>query len=193
MNQVVSHFASALAGLAVAGLLSASMIAHAEGMHGLMLTDGWSRETTANARVGGGYLTIMNHGEQADRLLSVRADHAGMSEVHTMIMQDDIMVMRPVDDPLVIEAGAMLQLQPGGLHLMFMQLEQPHVAGETLDVVLVFEHAGERTVTLEVLSMRDSMERMAQSGGSHSHDDHDSGHGDHDTGYSDHDSGHSNN
>ena len=91
-----------------------------------------------------------------------------------MIMQDDVMVMRPVEDPLVIEAGAMLELQPGGLHLMFMQLEQPHVAGESLDVVLVFEHAGERTVTLEVLSMRDSMERMAESGGSHS--DHDSGH-----------------
>ena len=182
MNQVLSHSVSALAGLAVAGLLSASMIAHAEGMHGLMLKDGWSRETTANARVGGGYLTIMNHGEQADQLLSVRADHAGMSEVHTMIMQDDVMVMRPVDDPLVIEAGAMLQLQPGGLHLMFMQLKQPHVAGETLDVVLVFEQAGERTVRLEVLSMRDSMERMAES--AHGHDDHDSGHGDHDSGHS---------
>ena len=79
---------------------------------------------------------------------------------------------------------------------MFMQLEQPHVAGESLDVVLVFEHAGERTVTLEVLSMRDSMERMAESGGSHSdhdsgHSDHDSGHSDHDSGHSDHDSGHS--
>ena len=114
-------------------------------------------------------------------------------DVHTMIMQDDVMVMRPVEDPLVIEAGAMLELQPGGLHLMFMQLEQPHVAGESLDVVLVFEHAGERTVTLEVLSMRDSMERMAQSSGSHSHDDHDSGHSDHDSGHSDHDSGHSHN
>lgn len=175
MNQLASRSLSALAGLAVAGLLGFAMIAHAEGMHGLMVKDGWSRETTANARVGGGYLTIMNHGEQADRLLSVRADHAGMSEVHTMIMQDDVMVMRPVDEPLVIEAGAVLALQPGGLHLMFMQLAQPHVAGETLDVVLVFERAGERTVKLEVLSMRDSMERMAESGGSHSHDDNDSG------------------
>ena len=191
MKQLVSRALSALAGLAVAGLLVFSITAHAEGMHSLMLKDGWSRETTANARVGGGYLTIMNHGEMADRLLSVRADHAGMSEVHTMIMQDDVMVMRPVEDPLVIEAGAMLELQPGGLHLMFMQLEQPHVAGESLDVVLVFEHAGERTVTLEVLSMRDSMERMAESGGSHG--DHDSGHSDHDSGHSDHDSGHSHN
>ena len=70
MNQLASRSLSALAGLAVASLLVFSITAHAEGMHGLMVTDGWSRETTANARVGGGYLTIMNHGEQADRLLS---------------------------------------------------------------------------------------------------------------------------
>jgi len=195
MNQVVSHFFSTLAGLAVVGLLGHSMIAHAEGMHGLMLKDGWSRETTTNARVGGGYLTIMNHGEQADRLLSVRADHAGMSEVHTMIMQDDVMVMRPVDEPLVIEPGTKLELQPGGLHLMFMQLSQPHVAGEMLDVVLVFEHAGERTVTLEVLSMLDSMERMAGNDGGHDDHAHQGDHSNHDSDsdHSKHDSGHSHN
>ena len=193
MNQVVSHFFSALAGLAIAGLLGHSIIGHAEGMHGLMLKDGWSRETTANARVGGGYLTIMNHGEQADRLLSVRADHAGMSEVHTMIMQDDVMMMRSVDEPLVIEPGAKLELQPGGLHLMFMELTQPHVAGETLDVVLVFEHAGERTVSLEILSMRDSMERMAGSDGGHDGHAHQGDHSEHASDHSNHDSGHSHN
>ena len=162
-----------LIGLTAGLTLGLSTPVFADDMHhgaGLMVKDAWSRVTTPGAKVGGGYLTLHNGGEMDDRLLSVSAPHAGKTEIHSMIMQDDVMIMRPVDEALTIEAGGMLSLEPGGLHLMFMQLEAPHVVGEPLTAVLTFDHAGDVEVEFEVLSMRHSMERSDHGAhGSHGH------------------------
>ena len=169
---------SFLSVLALGTLLSAAVFSHAEDKshhhhHGLMISDAWSRVTTPGAKVGGGYLTITNKGQHDERLLSIAAPHASRAEVHTMLMQDDVMVMRPLEGHLTIAAGETVHLAPGGLHLMFMQLNQPHVVDEPFEVTLTFARAGDKTVQFEVLSMRDSMERAAGSAG---HQDHKAGH-----------------
>ena len=89
------------------------------------------------------------------------------------------MVMRPLDDALTIPAGETVHLEPGGLHLMFLQLNQPHVVNQPFEVTLTFENAGEIVVSFDVLSMRDSMERTAASGG-HGAMEHDETKGKHD-------------
>lgn len=167
-----------MAAMALGAMLCASPLAGAENNHphAMMITDAWSRETTPAARVGGGYLTIANNGMDDDRLIAVTAPHAGKTEVHTMTMKDDVMVMRPLENGLVIAAGETVRLAPGGAHLMFMKLNQPHVAGEPFEATLTFETAGETTVIFDVLSMRESMERAAQSEAKNHHGDH--GHGD---------------
>ena len=167
--------------LAVGMMLMVAPLAVADKKHhhGLMISDAWSRVTTPTAKVGSGYLTIANHGMRDDRLIAVRSDHSGKAEVHTMTMNNDVMIMRPLDDGLVIAAGATVKLAPGGAHLMFMQINQPHVVDEPFEVTLVFEHAGEKVVSFEVLSMRDSMDRMDETKKDHAHDDH----GDHGTGH----------
>ena len=154
--------------LALSILLGASVVSSGEDMshHGqLMISDAWSRVTAPGAKVGGGYVTITNGGEQVERLLTVSADHSERAEIHSMSMQDDVMVMRPLDDALTIPAGETVHLEPGGLHLMFLQLNQPHVVNQPFDVTLTFENAGEIVVSFDVLSMRDSMERTAASEG----------------------------
>ena len=83
-------------------------------------------------------------------------------------MDDDVMIMRPVSDGLVIPAGETVQLAPSGYHLMFMQLNQPHIVDEPFTATLIFERAGKKIVAFDVLSMRDSMKRAAMSEG----DDH---------------------
>jgi periplasmic copper chaperone A len=59
------------------------------------------------------------------------------------------MRMRPVEDIEVPPNGS-VSLQPGGLHLMFMGLNRPLVAGETIPVTLRFAVAGEVTIQLPV-------------------------------------------
>ena len=168
--------------LALSMLLSASAASSAEDMshHGqLMILDAWSRVTAPGAKVGGGYITISNQGEHVERLLTVSADHAERAEIHSMSMQDDVMVMRPLADALTIPAGETVHLEPGGLHLMFLQINRPHVVDQPFEVTLTFEHAGEIVVPFDVLSMRDSMARAAASDG-HMAAEHDEANGEHD-------------
>ena len=49
-----------------------------------------------------------------------------------------------------IPAGETVKLKPGGLHVMFMGLEDPLTEGENIPATLVFENAGEVEVTFNV-------------------------------------------
>ncbi len=111
-------------------------------MHGdLVIEDAWIRAAPAGAPVAGGYLRITNKGEAADKLVSVSAEFAGMSEIHEMAMEGDVMKMRPIDG-LAIGPGETVELKPGGFHLMFMKPNTQVKDGDTHTVTLTFENAG---------------------------------------------------
>ena len=113
----------------------------------LTLTGGFSRATLPNAPVGGGFLTIQNAGA-ADRLVAASSDVSERVEIHEMAMDGDVMRMRELPDGLPLPAGETVDLKPGGYHLMFMGLSGALVEGETLEVTLEFENAGEVVVPL---------------------------------------------
>ena len=117
----------------------------------LMIQQAWSRPTPAGAPVGAGYLTIVNTGKRADRLLSVSSSVAQTSEIHEMSMDGGIMRMRALPAGILIPAGQAVALAPGGFHLMLIGLRQPLKAGERVPAVLRFERAGAVTVELAVL------------------------------------------
>jgi hypothetical protein len=41
-------------------------------------------------------------------------------------------------------------LEPGGYHIMLLELAAPLEVGSTIDVTLTFEHAGQKVVSAEV-------------------------------------------
>ena len=106
--------------------------------------------TMPGAPVAGGYLTIRNHGETPDRLVSVSAPFAGMAEVHEMKMDGEVMKMRPVEGGLELPPGGEVVLDKGGYHLMFMHLHDAPEKGATAPVTLTFEKAGEVEVPFDV-------------------------------------------
>ena len=110
----------------------------------------FTRATLPNAPVGGGFLTIENTGDTDDRLVSVTAKVSGDVQLHEMAMEGDVMKMRELPDGIVIPAGETVTLAPGGLHIMFMGLNQAFVEGETVTVTLTFEKAGTVEVPLPV-------------------------------------------
>lgn len=95
------------------------------------------------APVSAGYLTISNHGDQTDRLLSISVDFAEKSEIHEMKMEGDIMKMRPLSEGILIEPGQTITLEPGGLHFMFMKVKEPLRERASKKAVLQFEKAGQ--------------------------------------------------
>jgi periplasmic copper chaperone A len=115
----------------------------------IVVRNGWSRATPGGAKVGAGYLVIENHGDVQDRLLAVEMAVAGRAEIHETTESGGVARMRQVQD-LPISPHAKVELRPGGLHLMLMDLRNPLREGERLDGVLVFERAGRIPVQLQV-------------------------------------------
>ncbi|WP_113154309.1 copper chaperone PCu(A)C [Nitratireductor sp. OM-1] len=125
-------------------------MSHAIQAGDLRISDPWVRAMLPGQPAGGGYLVIENTGAEDDTLTALASPRAGKVEIHTMEMNNDVMVMRPVEGGLTISAGESVTLEPGGLHIMFMQVEKGFQEGETVPVTLEFEKAG--TVELELMA-----------------------------------------
>jgi copper(I)-binding protein len=115
----------------------------------LEIRDPWAAPTPGGVDVSAGYLVIANGTPTDDRLISASSSRAARVEIHEMAMDGAVMRMRAVET-LTIPANGEVALAPGGLHLMFFGVTQPFAEGETVDVRLVFETAGERDVALVV-------------------------------------------
>ena len=112
----------------------------------LVINQPWSRATAGGAKVGAGYMTITNNGTQPDRLVGGSLAQAEKFEVHEMRLENNVMTMRPVPGGLEIKPGQTVKLEPGGYHVMFMQLKEPLKQGEVLKGELTFEKAGTLSV-----------------------------------------------
>jgi copper(I)-binding protein len=116
----------------------------------LEITGAFSRATLPNAPVGAGYLVLTNKGPSDDRLVSATSPLAGVTQIHTMKMDGDVMKMNALADGVVIPAGGSVTFAPGGNHIMFMKLTQSLVEGTRIPVTLSFEKAGTIEVEFEV-------------------------------------------
>lgn len=116
----------------------------------LTITGAYTRAMLPQAKVGGGYLTIENHGATPDRLLGGATEAAKSVQVHQMKMEGDMMKMSEVEGGLEIPAGASVALTPGEYHLMLMGVATPFKQGECLALTLKFEKAGDVPVILNV-------------------------------------------
>ena len=103
---------------------------------------------------------VVASAEEADRLMAGAADFAGKVEIHEMVMDGDVMKMREIEGGVEIPAGGEVVLKPGGLHVMFMQLDQQLEEGAKLPATLTFEKAGDVTVTFNVESLEQIREHL---------------------------------
>lgn len=112
----------------------------------LTITHPWSRATAASAANGVAYMAITNNGSSDDVLIAAEAPVSSRTELHTHEMTDGVMRMRPVEGGITIPAGETIYLEPSGLHVMLMGLDDRLVEGELFPLTLTFQNAG----TIEV-------------------------------------------
>lgn len=142
------RFAAMIAAILFA--LASNSSAHEYNAGGLHIGHPWARAVPKGATVAGGYLTIENKGTTADRLIGGSSNIAGRFEIHEMKMEGDVMKMRPLADGIEIAPGKSIKLEPGGYHLMFLDLKEPPVEGKRFSGTLVFEKAGKVDVEFAV-------------------------------------------
>ena len=135
MKRIV--FMRVLIGLAVLLSLPAAL-ANAASSQNLEISDVHIRATAPGMTATGGYVTITNMSDKADRLIGVKASFAAMADIHNMINDDGVMKMRALEGGLPIGAGQTVTLKPGGLHLMFMGLKSTLAPGDRHAVTLEF-------------------------------------------------------
>ncbi|QQS54011.1 MAG: copper chaperone PCu(A)C [Candidatus Competibacteraceae bacterium] len=114
----------------------------------LRIEQPWAAETPPAAHTGAAYLSIVNGGE-ADRLLGAKAEGVGHVELHTTTMDGGVMRMRKVG-VLDVPGGATTVLEPGGIHIMLIDLKQPLRAGQSVPLTLEFEKAGAMQVRVPI-------------------------------------------
>jgi len=142
---------------------------------GVTVTDAWARTSASVQNAGAAYF-LVTAGADGDTLLSasVPSSVAAMAQLHEVVevpmtsttmdmtstTMDDMggttttmamtgMAMQEVDS-VAIPANGSVEFKPGSYHVMLMNLVAPLETGQTFELTLHFEKAGEVTVTVEV-------------------------------------------
>jgi copper(I)-binding protein len=155
-----------------AALVLASVAACSSGGAATVEVSGpWARASSAMAAAGAAYLTIDNTGSAADALTRVASPAATTVEIHETVAMPGatpadgmgtgspmpsasgdagpMLGMQPVAR-LEIPAGGTVELKPGSYHIMLIGLTRELKAGDTIELTLTFEKAGDVKVSAEV-------------------------------------------
>jgi protein SCO1 len=136
------------------GAADADTAAEAAAAPGLPLSfsQAWARTSPAGADNGAAYLTITSNESVDDRIIGVAVDPAvaSMAELHsTTTGAGGAMTMGPAGEP-VVPAGGSLVFEPGGIHVMLMDLQRPLRSGDRFALTLTFAEAGAQQISVVV-------------------------------------------
>ena len=140
------------------------------------VSQAWARATPPKIKIGAAYVKIEG-GHHGDRLVGASSKIADRVEIHAHAMDGGKMSMTKIDD-LDIPAGGTVKFEPGGYHLMLIDLRQQLKEGEQLKLVLEFANAGKVDVVARIVPAW-SLGPDGKKGEDHSqhHSEHHGGHG----------------
>ncbi|MBZ0290027.1 MAG: copper chaperone PCu(A)C [Anaerolineae bacterium] len=117
----------------------------------MYVLNAWARPAGAGMPSSAAYALLLNLTEQDDILTSASTEIAKTVELHEMSMgEGDVMQMRPVEGGIAVPKGAAVVLQPGGLHIMLMELNNTVEVGDMVNLTLTFAESGEMQLTIPV-------------------------------------------
>ena len=109
---------------------------------GLVFSDFRINKVIVNNKTTSGYLTIENTNKKSERLVYVESNFSEKTELHNMIVRNDIMKMKHMDEGVIIKANSKLAFKPGSYHIMFIKLLKPLQINNKYEVRFMFENAG---------------------------------------------------
>ncbi len=138
--------------LLLIGLLTCTaIVAQTEDVNGadVRIRDGWVRSTAVEGMtmeagsITAAYMTIENIGKDDLRLVAASTPITETVEIHETTLEDDVMRMNELEDGLLVEAESAATLEPGGLHIMLIDLERDLLLGEAISLTLTFALTGD--------------------------------------------------
>jgi hypothetical protein len=121
--------------LALVVFLSSCAAPTAEGVE---VRDVWMRPAQQGGN-GAIYFVIQNHSSQTQEMTGVAADVAEAVEMHESQMSGDVMQMRQLET-VSLGPDTEVTFEPGGLHIMLVDLKHDLKAGDEIEVTLHFKN-----------------------------------------------------
>ncbi|KRC18336.1 copper chaperone PCu(A)C [Acidovorax sp. Root217] len=128
-------FSRTLTGLTLCALLAAPALAQ---VSDVKVEGAWARASVPGQKGTGAFMKLT--APQGARLVSASSPAAGVTEVHEMKVDGDVMRMRAVP-VLDLPAGKAVELKPGGFHVMLLDLKAPLAKDSTVPLTLTFKDA----------------------------------------------------
>lgn len=113
------------------------------------VVDPAARPSPSGQKQTAAYMVLHNRDKRDHALVRAASPAAGVTELHTVVKENGMMKMRPVKK-IAIKAGGETRLQPGGLHIMLINLKAPLKEGETIALTLTFEDGSSKQVSVPV-------------------------------------------
>lgn len=132
----------------------------AQGFHAFATIDG--------SNISAAFGTLSNTSEQPIALQKATIiNSTATAELHQSIKEKGVVKMLPVDS-ITIPAKQSVELAPGGLHIMLINLPKPLEAGKTIALELAFDNG--TTLKIEApIKARNIRERVINKSGKHTH------------------------
>ncbi len=117
----------------------------------VVVENAWTR---SSLDIGGAvevYFSLRNTGEKTVDLIGVRADVASIEVLHRSEVDASGVIRMKAVPELRVAPGTSMAFEPGGPHVMLIDLEKPLIEGETLRLLLVFYDGDKLTIEVPIL------------------------------------------
>jgi copper(I)-binding protein len=102
-----------------------------------------------NAPATGAFMVIKNNGDKDVKILKADNPASKVTELHTHLNDNGVMKMRPV--PFIeIKAKGEAVLEPGGLHVMLIDMKTPLKEGDVVPITFAFDDGSSKKFDAKV-------------------------------------------
>jgi len=145
----------------------------------VVFQNGWAKATDTD--MSGAFGTLRNTGDVEIHVTGVTSPISERVEMHEMVPGGSGMMMQEKAGGFVVPAGGDLVLEPGGEHIMFMDLTDPVTTGQVVPLELTLDGGDELEISVTARDFKGGEEEYV--GGGHGgsdagdHGGHSGGHG----------------
>lgn len=103
----------------------------------VLLVDPYAKATPPNAKNSAAFMKIENKSSNDIELLSASSNISKVTEIHTHIEENGMRKMIQIPS-IKIPANSSVELKPGGLHIMFLGIQNQINENSNIDLNLTF-------------------------------------------------------
>ena len=131
----------------LAMMLAGCLFATAALADTVKVENAWVRATAPGQKVAAGFMELTADADMT--LIGGSSPISRRFELHFMRMQDGVMEMRQMQE-IKLPKGETVSLEPGGLHVMFIDLNNRIEPGQIVPITLIVKSANGKEQQLQV-------------------------------------------